>query len=131
MRFRGILAIVMIVAFCGITAADDKKDGPKKAVSGTLTMGENTYKLESAVAFEMTYTNKKSTAVMFSEKTADLAKLKASLKKNGNDEDYFLTKPHVKLIFNEKGEFHQLVIYADGANVNSIGSDNVKVTATI
>ena len=128
------IAILSSLALCvalNTGPAQDKKDKPVKTVTGTLTMGDATYKLESAVAFETTHSNKKRTAVLLSEKPVDLAKLKASLKKNGNDDDYFLTKPNVKLIFDEKGELAQLVIYADGANVNLIGSDKVKATATI
>src|SRR5262245_31690218 len=127
----GILVLAAVVFALAPVSADDKKDDQKKTVTGTLTMGDKTYKLESAVAFETTRSDKKRTAVLFSEKSPDLDKLKASLKKNGNDDDYFLTKPNVKLIFDDKGELAQLVIYADGANINLIGSDKVKASATV
>lgn len=127
----GLTTVALLCALTAPAAADDKKGDAKKPVTGTLSMGDKTYKLQSGVAFETTFSNKKRTAVLLSEQPADLAKLKASLKKNGNDDDYFFTKPNVKLIFDDKGELAQLVIYVDGANINLIGSDKVKASATV
>lgn len=69
--------------------------------------------------------DKTHTAVILSEHPLDLAKLKDSLKKKGNDESYFFFKPHVKLIFDEKGKLDFVFIYADGASINSGGNKNM------
>lgn len=107
-----------------------KKDDSKKENQGTLTLGEKTYKFASALAYETTISKKKRTVVILSEKPLNTAKLKESFKKNGNDQDFFSFDPNVKLLFDEKQAFLQLVIFADGANINLVGDDNIKATAT-
>lgn len=125
-----VLAMVLALGCCMLAdpvRADDKKAEAK----GTLTMGDKTYKMESAVAYECTRGNKKRTTILLSEQAPDLDKLKASLKKKGNDDEYFQFKPHIKLIFTDKGALFQVVIFADGANINEIESDNYKATFAI
>jgi hypothetical protein len=126
------LAAFFCLAFIVSAArADDKKDEAKKAVTGTLKMGEHTFKLENAVAFETKRSDKIHTAVILSEQPPDLEKLKASLKKKGTDGDYFFFKPHVKLIFDEKGKLDFVFIYAEGASINSGGNKNMTGEATV
>ena len=107
-------------------SADEKAEA-----SGTLKLGDKSYKLQNSVAFDVTRGNKKRLVVLLSEKPADMAKLKKSLKAKGNDDDYFLFEPHLKLIFDEKGALFQVVIFADGANINEIQSDNFKATVAV
>ena len=110
---------------------EDKKGETKSPATGTLRFDGKDHKLDKSVAFETKQADKKYISVLLSADAVDLNKLKASLKKKGNDEDYFFFKPHVKLIFEESGDLHQLVIYCDGASINQIGSSNVKGKATI
>ncbi len=108
-----------------------QNDAPKTEAKGTLTLGDKTYKLSRALAYEMTRSKKKQTVVVLSEKALDTVKLKQSLAKKGNDEDFFPFDAHVKLRFDDKGALLQTAIYADGANIIGSGDDNIKVNATI
>src|SRR5262249_13350553 len=117
-------------AFCLVFLAPVRSD-EKPAATGSLKLGDKTYKMENAVAFDSKRGDKKRTVVLLSEKPADLAKLKKSLKAKGNDDDYFLFEPHLKLIFDEKGALFQVVIFADGANINEIQSANFKATLAV
>lgn len=120
-----------LLALVAAGKAGGKKDEPKTEAKGTLTLGDNTYKLARALAYEITRSNRKETVVILSEKPLDTAKLKQSLKKNGTDEGFFPFDSHVKLLFDEKGSLSQTAIYADGANIIGSGDDNIKSAATI
>ena len=108
-----------------------KAEGKKDEANGTLTLGDKTYKLQNAAAFETKRGDKKRTAILLSEDPIELDKLKAALKKNGNDDDYRVKGGHVKLIFDENGELYQVIVNAAGVSVNEIGNDNFKAKATI
>jgi hypothetical protein len=127
-----VLCCVCFLVLVGTASPQEKKSELKSEATGTLTLGGKTYKLANALAYENTVSNRKSTVVILSEKPLDLAKLKQSFKKNGNDEDFFPFDAHVKLTFREadKGALSQLAIYADGDNVIRIGDENVKAMAT-
>src|SRR5262245_3231697 len=123
-----LIATISAAALAGLlthTRADEKTSQTK----GTLTMDGKTYKLESALAYEMTKFDKKRTVVYLSEKALDTSKLKESFRKNGNDDDFFVTAPHVGLIFDDKGELFQLFLYARGSNVILQGDPDVKANA--
>lgn len=126
----GALCTAAFLALSGAALAGDKKKDEAKT-QGTLTIGDQTYKLTSALAYETKRSNHQRTVITLSEKPLNMAKLKESFKKTGSDEDFFPFETHVKLIFDDKGLLHQTVIYADGNNVNLIGDDNIKATATV
>ena len=115
----------------GAARADEKKPEPKLAVKGKLTLDGKAYDLKNALAYETTKFNKKRTVVYLSEKLLDTDKLKASFKKKGNDEDFFAFDPHIKLIFDDKGDLFQIALYARGANIILQGDPNIKAEAAI
>jgi Zn-dependent M28 family amino/carboxypeptidase len=118
---------IIAAAFATVAFADDRKD----TVGGSLVLGEKTYKFQHVVAYETKKSNKKRTVVMITVKEPKLDKLKESLKEKGDDSGYFLFDDNLKLVFDEKGELLQMVVYADpGKNINLIGDDNIKAEAT-
>jgi hypothetical protein len=120
-----------LLALAGIARADDKKAEPKAEAKGTLTLNGKTYTLACALAYETKRFDRKRTVIYLSEKPLDTAKLTASFKKTGNDEDFFAFDPHVKLVFDDKGDFFQLALYAGGANIILQGDPNIKAEASI
>ena len=75
----------------------------------------------------------KETVVILTEKPLDTAKLKASFKKNGNDDDFFPNADHIKLVFaeNDKGKLTQLAIQSGGGAVIRQGDKNIRAEATV
>lgn len=125
------VAAGLLICSClggGLAAAPQTAPGGKDAkaagpVQGTISMGDKTYKAEHAVAFEDASRSEKSTVVLISpERIAD-EKLRASLKKHGNDEDFFLFQTQVKLRFDQDGKLSFLFIWADGTSINVGSSD--------
>ena len=120
------LCVVGLFAIADLGRAEDKKVD----VSGTLTIADKTYKIESALVYETTRSDRKRTVVYLTEKGLDTAKLKASFEKKGNDEDFFPFDPFAKLVFDDKGELFQLALYAKGNNIILQGDPNIKVEAS-
>ena len=125
------ICTAVLLSLAGPSEAGGKKDESKTEAKGSLTLNGTTYKLASALAYEQTVFRKKETVVILSEKRLDTAKLKQSLQKNGNDDDFFPTAPHVKLAFDQAGELLQLSIHGGGANIIRSGDPNVKTTVTL
>jgi hypothetical protein len=125
------------LVFAGMMAAavparaDEKNGLPKADVKGTLVLEGTTYKMANGLAYETTRFDRKQTVVYLSEKALDTAKLKASFKKNGTDADFFASGPHIRLIFDDKGELFQISIHARGANIILQGDPNIKAEAAI
>jgi hypothetical protein len=113
--------------------ADDKKDAPKVEAKGTLTLGDKKYTFASALAYVNKSSFGKETVVILSEKPVDIAKLKQSFKKNGNDDDYFPRGDHIKLIFgeNDKGELTQFAFNGGGGAIIRQGDKNIKGEVTL
>jgi len=123
MKLFAVLVIALILAVP--TWADDKTE----EVKGSLVVGEKTYKFAHAVAYKTQKSDKKRTVVMLTVKPPKLDKLTASLKDKGDDSDFFSFDDNLKLVFDEKGELYQTVIFVSpGKNINNIGDDNVKAT---
>ena len=100
--------------------AGGRADEKKSEAKGTLTLGEKKYAMAHAIAYEnMGPFKMKETVVILTEKPLDTAKLKASFKKNGNDEDFFPNADHIKLVFAEsdKGKLTQLAIQSGGGTI--------------
>jgi hypothetical protein len=106
--------------------ADEKKDSPKGEVTGTLILDGKSYKLQSALAYEITKFDVKFTVIYLSEKPLDAGKLKASFKKKGNDEDFHTSDAHVRLMFDDQGKLFQISMHAGGGNVVLQGDPNIK-----
>ena len=122
----GLATIALsLFAFVNVAEAEEKKD----VVKGSLVMGETTITFANVIAYETKRSDKKRTVVIFSEKPLKIDKLKESFKSKGDDSDFFAFESHLKLIFDEKGELLQMVIYSEGKNINLSGDDNIKATA--
>lgn len=104
------------------TPAKRLTDAPKLANSGTLTMGNKTYKLPNVVAYEMKFFDDPVTAVVFSEKPLNMVKLKAAVGKESIG-DNFEFIPQVKLIIDAEDNLSSISIWADNANVS--GNDGL------
>jgi Bacterial pre-peptidase C-terminal domain len=118
---------VGVLALAGVAMPGEKKSEAK----GTLTLGGKTYQLASALAYEQTVFKKKEIAIVLSEKPLDTAKLRQSLQKHGNDDDFFPTEAHVKLSCDGGGGLLQLSIHVGGANIIRSGDPNIKTKVTI
>jgi len=133
MKMRWLIAVVIGIASTGPggARADEKKPDPKPEAKGKLMLDGKAYELKNALAYETTKFDKKRTVVYLSEKPLEMAKLKASFKKKGNDEDFFAFDPHIKLVFDDKADLFQIALYARGANVILQGDPNIKAEAAI
>jgi len=128
---KSLLAALIAAGWFAFVSAGRAGDAPKSEGRGTLTLGTKTYKLASALAYEQTVFRKKEIAVILSEKPLNTAKLMQSLKKNGNDDDFFPTDVHVKLSFDGQGELLQLSVHAGGLNIIRSGDRNIKASAAV
>jgi hypothetical protein len=99
------------------TPAKRLVDAPKLASSGTLTLGNKTYKLAHVVAYEMMQFDKPMTTVVLSEKPLNLAKLKAALGKKAAD-DYFEFTPQVKFVIDSEDNVSSMHFWADNTSVS-------------
>jgi hypothetical protein len=120
------LCLTGFLSVAAIVQADEKKEA-----KGSLTLNDKTCKLEHAFAYETTKFDMKRTVIFLSEKPLDVAKLKASFKKNGNDDDFYTFDPNVILSFDEKGKLVQISMHAKGGNIFLQGDPNIKAEATI
>jgi hypothetical protein len=130
-----LLSLVLVTAgMLGPVAAGrgyEQTEAPKAKNKGTLTLEGKTYQLTSALAYQQTVFKKQEITVILSEKPLDLAKLKQSLQKNGNDDDFFPTQTHVKLSLDDAGELLQLSVHAGGANIIRSGDRNIQTNVMI
>jgi hypothetical protein len=106
------------------TPAKRLVDAPRLANSGTLTFGNRTYKLPSAVAWEMKQFDKPMTTVVLSEKPLNLPKLKAALGKKSAD-DYFEFIPQVKLLIDAEDNISSMQLWADNASISGSGNSDL------
>jgi hypothetical protein len=106
------------------TPAKRLVDAPKLANSGTLTIGNKTYRLSSVVAYEMKQFDKLMTTVVLSEKPLNLAKLKAALGKKSADQ-YFEFTAQVKLLIDADDNIGSMQLWADNASISGSGNSDV------
>ncbi len=92
-------------------------DAPKLNNSGSLTIGEKTYKLPNVVAYEMKQSDEPMTTIVFSERALNLAKVKAALDKKGADE-YFEFIAQVKLVVDAADKIDSIQIWADNTSIS-------------
>lgn len=108
------------------TPAKRLVDAPKLDNSGSLTIGDRTYKLPNVVAYEMKQFDERMKTIVLSEKPLSLSKLKAALGKKSAD-DYFEFIPQVKLLVNSEDIIHSMSIWADNTSI----SGNEKVVGDV
>jgi hypothetical protein len=92
---------------------------PKLENGGELTLGEGQWKLAHVVAYEAEVFDEVVTKVFISEKPINMAKLKASLAKDGTDDGVFETQPQVVLQIDDNDSVEQAAIWADNASISS------------
>lgn len=115
----------------GVIAHAAEPKAPATTATGTFSASATKYSLANALAYSKKIGDKTRTVVYLTEKPLDTDKLKKSLKDHGTDKDFFVFKPHVQLIFDDKGELFQVVMYAEGKTINLIGDDTIKASAKI
>jgi len=92
---------------------------PKLENGGELTLGKGQWKLAHVVAYEAKMFDEVVTKVFISQKPINLAKLKASLAKDGTDDGVFETQPQVVLQIDDNDSVKQAAIWADNASISS------------
>lgn len=100
--------------------------------AGKLTIGGTVYSLAHVTAYETRQSDKTVTAVLLTERPINLAKLKASLSKPAqNDDDFNEFQPQIRVVFDEREQWHGLSFWADGLSVSASGSEHIKASAVI
>lgn len=89
---------------------------------GTLKVGDKTYTLKNIVAYEIDYYGDKMTRVYLSEKPANMTKLKTSLARERNDNDFNEFQPQIRMIINPEGMVESYDLWADNLSVSGNGS---------
>ena len=100
-------------------AAKQLANAPKLETSGKLLIDDKPVKLGSVVAFEVKAFDEKRTAIFFTEKPINMAKLKASLAKDGTDDDLFEFQSQVKVVIDKDDRPSMMILWHDGASINS------------
>jgi hypothetical protein len=94
-------------------------DAKKLEKSGKLLVNSKPIKLGSVVAYEVKVFDEKRTAIFFTEKPINLAKLKASLAKDGSDSGLFESQSQVKIEIDKDDRVSSMNLYSEGASLNS------------
>ncbi len=115
-----ILALFVLVSVTNSLVA-----APGDTVKGTLLIGEKTYKLSQAVAYETKADDERRVSVVLSDRKIPTDKIKAALREgDGNDDRLRLTQPHVRLVFQKSGEVETCSVWADNT-MYSGGGDSL------
>lgn len=104
------------------TPAKRLVNATKLANAGTLTIGNQTYQLSSAIAYQSKQFDEPVTAIVVSEKPLNVAKIKAALGKK-SIEDYFEFVPQVKLVIDAEDRVKSLSIWAGSTSIS--GNDTL------
>ncbi|MCX7422137.1 MAG: hypothetical protein NT013_21705 [Planctomycetia bacterium] len=94
-------------------------DAPKLENSGKLMVNDKPVKLGSVVAYQVKVFDDVRTAILFTEKPINMEKLKASLKKEGNDSGLFEFQSQVKVEINKDDQPSMMSLWHDNASLNS------------
>ena len=103
----------------GSKLAKQLTDAPKLETSGKLLIDDKPIKLGSVVVYEVKVFDEKRTAIFFTEKPINMAKLKASLAKDGTDDDLFEFQSQVKVVIDKDDRPSMMNLWHDGASINS------------
>ncbi|MCI0747715.1 MAG: hypothetical protein L0Y58_20100, partial [Verrucomicrobia subdivision 3 bacterium] len=130
--FRYCAWLLAVVATLGLAATLPAQEKSKTAVKsgGTLKIGDMTFKLTHAVAFESKSSDEKELNILLGVKPIPVDKLKAALEKEGSDSSFFFFEPQVKVKF-EEGKASYTFAYADGTSINLSGSKRLTGEATL
>lgn len=92
---------------------------PRLDNGGELTLGEGQWKLAHVVAYEAKVLDELVTWVFISEKPINMARLKASLAKDGTDDGVSETQPQVVLTIDDNDSVRQAAIWVDNTSISS------------
>jgi hypothetical protein len=111
--------------------ATSKKEDDKPAVEGTFQFGSKTYKLQHGLAYKNKFEDEVTTVVYLTEKAfpaTALKSLKEELRKNGNDEEFFIFDPFffVRVTTGDETEPSINVMLPNGGGFN-VTEDQSKV----
>lgn len=116
--FTGTISFDVPVLTRDSTPVKRLTDAPKLANGGKLTLGDMTSKLANVVAYEAKSFDEKQTVVFITEKPINLAKLKASLAKDGTDDGLFEFQPQVRLKIDAYDNVANMSLWIDGTSVS-------------
>lgn len=116
--FTGTISFDVSVLTRDSTPAKRLTDAPKLDNAGKLTMGAMTSKLANVVAYEVKSSDGNQTVVFITEKPINLAKLKASLAKDGSDDGLFEFQPQVRLKIDAYDRVTGMSLWIDGTSVS-------------
>ncbi len=91
----------------------------KLDTAGKLLVNDKPIKLGSVVAYEVKIFDEIRTAIFFTEKPINMAKLKASLAKDGTDDSVFEVQSQVKVLIDKDDKLSMMHIWHDNASLNS------------
>ena len=91
----------------------------KLETSGKLLVNDKPIKLGSVVAYEIKYADEIRTAIFFTEKPINMAKLKAALAKDGTDDSTFEPQSQVKVLIDKNDKLSMMNLWHDNASLNS------------
>lgn len=94
-------------------------DAKKLENSGKLLVSDKPVKLDNVVAYEVKIFDEIRTAIFFTEKPINMAKLKASLAKDGSDSGLFETQAQVKILIDRDDKPSSMNLWHDNASLNS------------
>lgn len=90
----------------------------KLDTAGNLVINNKTMKLANFVAYQVKSSSEVETVILFSDKPINMAKLKATLAKDGTDSGYFDFSTQVKVTIDKNDKPSFLNLFADGASIN-------------
>ena len=100
---------------------------PKLVNAGKLTIAGKTYSLAHVTVYETQQFDNTVTAVLITERSINLPKLKASLSKPARNDDGFIEfQPQVKLVIDAREQLRGVSIWCDNFSISVSGAENIK-----
>lgn len=93
-------------------------NAPKLETSGRLVVSDQTTKLSHFLAYQVKSSDEVRTAILFSEKPINVAKLKESLAKDGTDDGYIDFSSQVRVTIDKDDRPAFLNLYASGVSLS-------------
>lgn len=94
-------------------------DAKKLETSGKLLVSDKPIKLGNVVAYEVKLFDEIQTAIFFTEKPINMAKLKAALAKDGSDSGLFEPHAQVKILIDRDDKPSSMNLWHDNASMSS------------
>jgi hypothetical protein len=125
-RRISFFAATTALCLAAVSAAAQDAASAKTSASGTLMLGDATYKVSQAVAYEAKRGGEPFTVLLASDRAIPWAKIQAALKENnGSDENLMLDQPHLRLVFEKSGKVRSYSATNGQTSVSRFG-DEVK-----